>query len=147
MNPSDKDAVGYCRPPKSAQWTKGQSGNPGGKKRIKKLSRVIEEIFHEEVELAEGGLKKRITVFEAILLQLWLKQSKGSRRAMRVLKKYAAFAKANPKYVVQSDIDREAAAAAYERMLNEPVTMPESWKKLTANEAAEIYYAMLQEGD
>jgi uncharacterized protein YrzB (UPF0473 family) len=147
MSPGDKEIVGYCRPPKSKQWKKGQSGNSGTKKKTKKLSRMIEEIFYEEIEIIEDGAKRRISVFEAILLQLWLKQSKGNRRAIRVLIKYEAFAKTKPEYVVLTEEDRKESAAAYARSLEEEVEVSDSWKGLTAKEAAEVYYAMLQEVD
>ena len=145
MSLGDKDIVGYCRPPKRTQWKKGQSGNPGNKNKSKKLSRMIEEIFCEELDIAEGGLKRRISVFGAILLQLWLKQSKGNRRAMRVLKKYEAFAKTKPEYIVQTDQDRKKSTAAYAKLLEEGIESSRSWEGLTLQELTELYQAMLDE--
>ena len=87
--------VGYGRPPKHSQWKKGQSGNPKGSynKRIRKgTARLIEELFAKRVKIAENGPPRVVSVFEAILTQLMLKEMAGSRRAFRVRLEYQRFA-------------------------------------------------------
>ena len=148
MSADDKEAVGYRQPPKRTQWKKGQSGNPGGKKRAKKLSRTIKEIFAKEIDLVENENKKRVTVFEAILRQLWRKQSQGSRRAMRVLKKYEAFAKTKPTYFMMPDQSEKELAEAYERSFVGEGPRDTSWDHLTPSEAEARYEASFsQEAD
>ena len=68
--------VGHGRPPKQTRWKKGQSGNP---KRIRKrtskpVSEMIDEFFAGEIDIVENGLSRRVSNFEAILLQLWNKR-------------------------------------------------------------------------
>jgi len=86
--------VGYCRPPKRTQWQKGQCGNP---KRIRKLNPkpvvdMIDEFFAGEIDIVENGISRRVSNFEAIVLQLWIKAMAGTKRAANVLLQYQAFA-------------------------------------------------------
>jgi len=86
--------VGYGRPPKSTQWQKGQCGNP---KRIrnknpKPVVDMIDEFFAGEIDIKENGISRRVSHFEAIVLQLWIKVMDGKKRAMNVLLQYQAFA-------------------------------------------------------
>jgi hypothetical protein len=86
--------VGYGRPPKRTQWRKGQCGNP---KRIRKQNPkpvvdMIDEFFAGEIDIIENGISRRVSNFEAILLQLWIKAMAGKKRATNVLLQYQAFA-------------------------------------------------------
>ena len=86
--------VGYCQPPKQTQWQQGQCGNP---KRIRKKSPkpvvdMIDAFFAGEIDIVENGISRRVSNFEAILLQLWIKAMDGKKRAMNVLLQYQAFA-------------------------------------------------------
>ena len=88
--PAQKYEVGYGRPPKETRWKKGQCGNPG---RIRNRSpkpavQIIDEFFASRIDIVEKDVSQRVTVFEAILLQLWTKAMSGSKRAMKVLLKY-----------------------------------------------------------
>jgi Family of unknown function (DUF5681) len=86
--------VGYGRPPKHSQWREGQSGNPRRvyKRTPKGTVAIIDAQFAKQINIAQNGEQRRVTVFEAILHQLWIKQMSGDRRAMRVLLKYREFA-------------------------------------------------------
>jgi hypothetical protein len=86
--------VGYGRPPRRTQWQKGQCGNP---KRIRKqnpkpIVDLIDEFFAGEIDIVENGISRRVSNFEAILLQLWLKAMAGKKRAMNVFLQYHEFA-------------------------------------------------------
>ena len=87
--------VGYGRPPKSTQWQKGQCGNP---KRIRKknpkpvVDMIDEFLSGGEIDIVENGISRRVSNFEAILLQLWIKAMAGKKRAANVLLQYQAFA-------------------------------------------------------
>jgi hypothetical protein len=92
--PSEKYEVGYGRPPKQTRWKKGQSGNPRRvrKRTSKPVILMIEDFFAGEIEIIENGVSRRVTNFEAILLQLCNKAMDGNKRAISVLLKYQEFA-------------------------------------------------------
>jgi hypothetical protein len=86
--------VGYCRPPRRTRWQKGQCGNP---KRIRKQNPkpvvdMIDEFFAGEIDIVENGISRRVSHFEAIVLQLWIEAMAGKKRAINVLLQYLAFA-------------------------------------------------------
>ena len=86
--------VGYCRPPQRTRWQKGKSGNP---KRIRKqnpksIVDMIDEFFAGEIDIVESGISRRVSQFEAIVLQLWINAMAGKKRAMNVLLQYQEFA-------------------------------------------------------
>jgi len=149
MEPSDNEPVGYRRPPKRTQWKKGQSGNPGNKnrtgKRSKKIWRIIEEIFSEEVNIIEDGVTRRTTVFQAILLQLLIKTSKGNRRALRVLMKYEAYAREKPEYYFRTEEDMKGGAEEFVRLINSFTLDDEFEPSLTPIEADERFRALLND--
>lgn len=92
--PPEKYEVGYGRPPKHTRWTKGQCGNP---KRIrmrtaKPIVELIDEFFADEIGIVENGVTRRVSNFEAVVMQLWIKAMAANRRAMNVLLKYLEFA-------------------------------------------------------
>jgi hypothetical protein len=122
MNADAKDPdVGYRRPPKSYQWKKGQSGNP---RKIrgntsKQIWQIVEDVLAMNIAITEGGVKRSGTLFEAITLQLWMKTTAGSKRALNVLRKYEAFAKAKPSTRVAAPLDTDAAAEEYRQLVRE----------------------------
>jgi hypothetical protein len=86
--------VGYCRPPKRTQWRKGECGNP---KRIRKQNPkpvvdMIDEFFAGEIDIIENGILRRVSNFEALILQLWIKVMAEKKRALSVLLQYLEFA-------------------------------------------------------
>ena len=85
--------VGYKRPPRYTQWKKGQCGNP--KRQYKRAPKgtvaLIDAQFEKQVEMVENGASRRVSVFEAIFLQLWRKEMAGDKRAIAVRLKYQEF--------------------------------------------------------
>jgi hypothetical protein len=85
--------VGYQRPPKHTQWKKGQCGNP--KRQYKRPPKgtvaLIDAAFAQQVDIVEKGISRRVCVFEAILLHLWIKEMSGAKRATTVRLKYQEF--------------------------------------------------------
>ena len=85
--------VGYKRPPQHTQWKKGQCGNP--KRQYKRAPKgtvaLIDAQFEKQVDMVENGASRRVSVFEAILLQLWRKEMAGDKRATTVRLKYQEF--------------------------------------------------------
>src|SRR5258708_20894904 len=83
----EKYEVGYGRPPQHTRWKKGQCGNP---KRIRKRTPkpvvwLIDEFFAGELDIIENGKSRRVSNFEAVVLQLLTKAMAGKQRAMNVL--------------------------------------------------------------
>jgi hypothetical protein len=93
--PPKEYEVGYGRPPKSTRWKKGQCRNPNRvrKRAPKRVVDMIDEFFAAEIDVVEKGISRRVSNFEAIVLQLWIKAVTGtSKRALNVLLKYLEFA-------------------------------------------------------
>ena len=86
--------VGYGRPPVQTRWKKGQCGNPKRKRErlLKTEVEMIDEFFAGKVEIVEKGISRRVTNFEAIITQLWIKAVTNNQRAMNVFLKYQRFA-------------------------------------------------------
>jgi len=94
MKISPSYEVGYCRPPKRTQWQKGQCGNPSRirKRTPKPVVEMIDEFFASQIDIVEQGVSRRVSAFEAIVMQLWGRATAGSKRAINVLLQYQAFA-------------------------------------------------------
>jgi hypothetical protein len=112
MSASQGDgAVGYKRPPKASRWKKGQSGNPRGGRKRTLLNGVetIDRLFAEQIDIVEDGVKRRVSVLEAILLRLWAKEIAGSKRAAAVRLKYEEFIPkpTGPPEIIIRDVDEE----------------------------------------
>jgi hypothetical protein len=92
-SPAEGYKVGYKRPPKNTQWKKGQCGN--AKRQYKRAPKgtvaLIDAAFAEQIDIVENGASRRVSVFEAIFLQLWTKEMSGDKRAIAVRLKYREF--------------------------------------------------------
>jgi len=74
----DDDAVGYKRPPKSKQYKPGQSGNPSGRKKKSRTSRMtlrlsyVNPLLFTRTDVRAGSpSNKRLSK------RLWHQRSKG----------------------------------------------------------------------
>lgn len=84
---ADKNEVGYGKPPKHSQFTKGQSGNPKGRpKGSQNLSTLLEKIGRQRVKVTENGRTRELTKFEATILQLTNKAVHGDLKATNELR-------------------------------------------------------------
>lgn len=78
--------VGYGKPPKHAQFKKGQSGNLKGRpKGTLNLATVLERTLREQVAINVNGHRKVVTKLEAAIRQLVDKAASGDAHAMRYL--------------------------------------------------------------
>ena len=91
--PHKDGAVGYKRPPEHTRWKKGQCGNPMRhyRRACKGTVELIDELFAEQITIVENGVSRRLSVFQAILLQLWSKEMAGDKRALAARLKYQEF--------------------------------------------------------
>jgi hypothetical protein len=78
--------IGYGKPPKHAQFKKGQSGNLNGRpKGTLNMATVLERTLREKVVINENGRRKMITKLQAAVTQLVNKAASGDGHAMRYL--------------------------------------------------------------
>lgn len=78
--------VGYKKPPKHTQFQKGQSGNPGGRRKpATDVVTALERTLSELVTIREHGQTRRITRLEAALHQMVAKATAGDTAAFRLL--------------------------------------------------------------
>jgi len=92
LRPKD-GVVGYKNPPQQTRWKKGQCGNP--KRQYRRAPKgtvaLIDAAFEKQIDIVENGASRRVSAFEAILLQLWKKEMAGDKRATAVRLQYQAF--------------------------------------------------------
>lgn len=77
--------VGRGKPPKQHRFKPGQSGNPGGRKKgSRNLRTVLEDTAHKEIEISEGGRKRRVTAIDGLALRLLQEGLGGNVRAIHL---------------------------------------------------------------
>ncbi len=83
--PADYD-VGFCKPPKSTQFKKGQSGNPAGRpKGSKNTATVANAVLNEKIAITENGRQKVVTKREALMKQLVNRSVQGDLGFLRLV--------------------------------------------------------------
>lgn len=76
--------IGYGKPPRDSQFTKGLSGNPKGRpKGSKNMMTMFNQIARELIDVKSNGRAKTMTHIEAILRQLMNRALSGDPRAAR----------------------------------------------------------------
>jgi hypothetical protein len=88
VRPDDRDdyEVGYGKPPRHTQFSRGQSGNPRGRPAgSKNLATLVSEALNEPVIVAENGGRRKISKREAIVKQLVNRSAKADWRAIKIL--------------------------------------------------------------
>ena len=76
--------VGPGRPPLHTRFRKGQSGNPGGRRK-KQLPALLADALNETVFVTIDGERREITKREAIVHQLVNKSTTADLRATKML--------------------------------------------------------------
>ena len=78
--------VGYRKPPRHTRFTKGQSGNPRGRRPgTKNLKTLLSDALNEFVIVSENGGRRKITKREAIVTQLVNRSASADFRAIKIL--------------------------------------------------------------
>lgn len=76
--------IGYGKPPRSAQFTKGNSGNPKGRpKGSKNLASIILAESRRPVRINGQGGTRTVRKIEATVMQMANKSAQGDLRAAR----------------------------------------------------------------
>ena len=86
MSPDDGEedgGGGYCRPPKSTRFRKGNSGNLAGRPRGRHREIPYEAILGQMVKVREGGVERLVTAAEAFMLYLAKRGLEGDGPANR----------------------------------------------------------------
>ena len=80
------DGVGYKRPPIASRWKKGQSGNPGGRKKgsLNLRTDLLAELA-KVIQINEDGAVRRITKQRALLKSLAVRGIKGDAKAAHLI--------------------------------------------------------------
>ena len=78
---SEEGDVGYRKPPRATRFTKGQSGNAGGRPRGRRREAPYEVVLGQMVTIREGGIERRVAAAEAFLLQLTKRGLEGDGAA------------------------------------------------------------------
>jgi hypothetical protein len=83
---NDATEIGYCKPPKDTQFSKGRSGNPKGRpKGSQNLATIVAKTGRELVKVTENGRTRHITKLQACVTQLANKAASGDARAISEL--------------------------------------------------------------
>lgn len=78
--------VGYKKPPKSSQFTKGQSGNPRGRpKGSRNFATELSLALNRTITITEHGRRRTLTKREVICQQLANRSASGDLAALRLL--------------------------------------------------------------
>lgn len=82
VNSQHHEGVGYCRPPRRAQFRPGQSGNPQGRpKGIKSLKQLVSRELDRRVFLTEDGRRRRVSKREILAKQITKDALSGNVKA------------------------------------------------------------------
>jgi hypothetical protein len=131
-NPAERHAlasaesysVGYRKPPRSTQFSKGVSGNRRGRpKGARNVANLLVEALNEDVIVIENGARQRMSKLEAAFRQLADRGAAGDLRALSMLLKRvdAAETSAEPETEGRLDAaDEEVAQALIERIRKAP---------------------------
>lgn len=77
--------VGYGKPPASAQFKKGESGNPSGKKKPKSLVQVLQDQLDDEVTVKGPGKVEKRPVKDVLIARLIKRALDGDIQSMRLI--------------------------------------------------------------
>jgi hypothetical protein len=127
LNASDYD-VGYQKPPKATQFSKGQSGNPNGRpKGGMSLKSIVRRAFAAKVIVNEGGKRQSKSKIEVSLTQLANKAASGDLKATNLMLQLSPMMEEESKSsVLTPDLiaDRELAQKIVARMAKVALQKP-----------------------
>ncbi|SDH02998.1 DUF5681 domain-containing protein [Propionivibrio dicarboxylicus] len=78
--------IGYKRPPKEGQFSKGKSGNPKGRpKGSKNFMTLLDKELDQSIVVSENGKKKTVTRLQAMVKRLVAEALQGEKKSLLVL--------------------------------------------------------------
>ncbi len=111
----DTYEVGYCKPPRSAQFQKGKSGNPKGRpkgqsKKADKSDAMLAELIlaagSKEIQAQTSDGVTSMTMIEAIISSVAVKAAKGDSRAQKMFLDWFAMAERTQSSSASDDIGK-----------------------------------------
>lgn len=110
--PKKSYEVGRNKPPKAAQFKKGQSGNPRGRpKGALNKNTVVARILAEQIPVTENGERRVITKFEAIVKAIVHRAIGGDARAGEQVLRMASVLEEGPEATASKEVLGEADEA------------------------------------
>lgn len=108
-------SVGYGKPPKQHLFQPGQSGNRKGRPRgVKNTSTLLREILDRKVEIRSAGVRRRISVREAMLTRFAESALKGDiKSAAFLLQRYDMIEASNEHATDIATQDEQEIITAY----------------------------------
>lgn len=78
--------IGYKRPPKSGQFTKGKTGNPKGRpKGSNNFITILEKELGQNISVNENGKKKTVTRLQAMVKRIVAGALQGDQKSLLTL--------------------------------------------------------------
>jgi len=122
-NKYDADyAVGYRKPPAHAQFPKGRSGNPKGRRcGARSMTTLLDEALLESVSISENGARKKVSKLEVMVKQVVNKAASGDPRFIKLVWELSAVLgdradTSAPQNDHFDDSDREVIRTFHERL-------------------------------
>ena len=76
--------VGYCKPPLTTRFRKGQSGNPKGRgKGMKNFNAAFMKAMNQKVTVSLNGKPKKISKLDAAAMQLANNAARGDKNSIQ----------------------------------------------------------------
>ena len=124
MSKEENYAVGYGQPPKHAQFPKGTSGYPQGRRRgARNAKTILRQELNAPIRVREGDKVRKITKLEAVFKKLLEKALQGDVRAMSklfdLLQRYPEFFDGLPEAKSAAADDDKIMEHFLERMLRQ----------------------------
>jgi hypothetical protein len=87
MSETDEYTVGYRKPPKSSQFRKGQSGNPGGRRRpvVTNANTALAHVLSRRVTVSDEGGESQMSELEALMRDLVNKARAGNTSCLKLV--------------------------------------------------------------
>ena len=124
MTKTSNYEIGHGKPPKHAQWKKGQSGNPNGRPRKDlRMTALVARLLGQRIVVRKGKSTKRMTRLEHLLHRLFEQALSGDARLIKMVldeaRKDEARAEQNP-FAFDTAADREVIEALFRRLAGDP---------------------------